>query len=104
MYTSVIVHEVSVPRLMWMLKAGLSFAPPHSFFAAFASGRGAGGGIYSSPLLPLTWPPSLKVGFPEFSWLLLGCSPRPRKPPSAQGPLGDGRHGGGGVEWMWTLT
>ena len=32
MYTSVIVHEVSVPRLMWMLKAGLSFAPLHSFF------------------------------------------------------------------------
>ena len=98
-----IVHEVSVPRLMWMLKAGLSFAPLHSFFLpVFMSGRGTGGGICSSPLLPLTWPPSLKVGFPEFSWLLLGCSLRPKKPPSAQCPLGDGRLEG--VEWIWTLT
>lgn len=93
MYTSVIVHEVSVPRLMWMLKAGpFSFAPLHSFFCtAFVSGRGLVVGSVSSPLL--TRPSSLKVGFPEFSWLLLRCSPRPRNPPSV-GPLGDGRHGG----------
>lgn len=96
MYTSVIVHEVSVPRLMWMLKAGLQ--PPFiHFFACLRVWPRGWWWICSSPLLPLTWPSSLKVGFPEFSWLLLRCSPRLWKLHCAQGSSS-----WGWKAWRWS--